>query len=130
MPTDSGTWNYNLVEQNSVESNVIGLTDSVISIVPKKELLMAMKLHSGRDADLRDVVMLAQGADWEAVAEFATVGDMSKVASQLDIAIKTISKKEFRSSLRAEFGLRSDPTLLIKKTVDGLHKIKKLIGST
>ncbi|NWG09388.1 MAG: hypothetical protein HXX80_03610, partial [Nitrososphaerales archaeon] len=41
----SGAWSYELIRQNSLESNIIGLTDSAVSLVPKRELLVAMKIH-------------------------------------------------------------------------------------
>jgi len=123
-----GEWGYELVRQNSVEANVIGLTGSAVSLVPRRELLMAMKIHSGRASDLRDAIMLSEGADWRAVAEFAACGSKEKVIKQTASAIETINKKEFPSALRAEFALRSDVTPLIKKTAEGLGVVKKLLS--
>lgn len=122
-----GAWSYELIKENSVESNVVGLTDSTVSLVPKKELLMAMKLHSGRDADLRDIIMLSEGADWETVAKFAARGVKKKTIKQIEFAVETISSNKFPSALRAEFSLRSDVTPLIKKAKDGLNKVKNLL---
>ncbi len=123
-----GAWSYELIKQNSFESIVIGLTDSTASLVPKRELLIAMKMHSGRDADLRDIIMLSEGADWEAVAKFAACGVKEKVIKQIESAIETLSKKEFPSALRAEFGLRSDATPLIKRAKEGLNIVKNLLS--
>jgi hypothetical protein len=103
---------------------VVGLTDSAHALVPKKELLMAMKTHAGRDTDLRDVVMLSERADWKAVKEFASRGSIDKVKKQIESAIATISKQEFASALKAEFGLRQDVSPIIKRTLDGLEKLK------
>lgn len=120
-----GAWDYELIRRNSHKSNVIGLTDAAVSLIPKRELLIAMKIHSGRDADLRDVIMLSEGADWKAVVKFAAHGAKEKVIKQVTSAIETISKKEVPTALRAEFGFRSDVTPLIKKTAEGLIMVKK-----
>ncbi len=123
-----GRWSYRLIRKNSFESNVIGLTDASISSVPRRELLMAMKMHSARDADLRDVIMLSEGADWNEVARFMRCGDKAKVIKQLTRAIETIGGTGFASALRAQFGLRSDATSLIRRAAEGLNKVKKLLS--
>ncbi|HEX9845324.1 MAG TPA: hypothetical protein VGA92_02540 [Candidatus Nitrosotenuis sp.] len=119
-----GTWSFESIMQNSTKLRVVGLTDSAHALVPKKELLMAMKTHAGRDTDLRDVVMLSERADWKAVKEFASRGSIDKVKKQIESAIATISKQEFASALKAEFGLRQDVSPIIKRTLDGLEKLK------
>jgi hypothetical protein len=119
-----GTWSFESIMQNSTKLRVVGLTDSAHVLVPKKELLMAMKIHAGRDTDLRDVVMLSERADWKAVKEFASCGSSDKVKKQIESAISTVSKQEFASALKAEFGLRQDVSSIIKRTLDGLEKLQ------
>ncbi|HKZ62080.1 MAG TPA: hypothetical protein VJZ68_06680 [Nitrososphaera sp.] len=119
-----GTWSFELVMQNSAKLRVVGLTDSTEARVPIKELLIAMKIHAGRDTDLRDVAMLSERADWKAVKEFASCGDVSRVKKQIGFAVETIGKPEFASALKAEFGLRQDVSQLIRRTLDGLAKVQ------
>ena len=126
----NGEWSYSLIRKNSIEANVVGLTDSAVAFVPKRELLMAMKIHSGRGTDLRDVIMLSEGADWQVVAKFAMCGVQKKSIKQLTDAIETISKEEFPSALRAEFGLRTDVTPLIRRTTEGLDTVRKLLSAS
>jgi hypothetical protein len=57
-----GRWSFDFVMQNSTKLRVVGLTDSTHALVPSKELLMAMKIHAGRDTDLRDVAVLSERA--------------------------------------------------------------------
>lgn len=80
-----GEWSYNQILGNSLETNVVGITGSVMARVPKKELLIAMKLHAARDTDLRDVVMLGEGADWNEVTDFANTGMRSRLKAQLEL---------------------------------------------
>ncbi|MEM2785585.1 MAG: nucleotidyl transferase AbiEii/AbiGii toxin family protein [Candidatus Nitrosotenuis sp.] len=121
-----GIWDFELVVTNSSKLLVVGLTASTEALVPKKELLIAMKIHAGRDTDLRDVTMLSERVDWGMVKEFMSCGDTVKVKRQLESAIATISKSEFASALRAEFGIRYDVSPIIKRTVDGLKKVKRI----
>jgi len=125
-----GEWSYELIKPNSFESNVIGLSDSAVSLVPKRELLMATKIHSGRAADLRDLIMLSEEANWEVVAKFVACGEKEKVIKQLESAIETIGVKEFPSALRAGFGLRLDVMSFIRRTAEGLNIVKKLLAES
>lgn len=120
-----GTWRFDLIMKNSSKLRVVGLTYSTEALVPKKELIMAMKVHAGRDIDLRDVTMLSERVNWSAVKDFATSGDIEKVKKQVESAMATISKPEFVSALKAEFGLRYDVAPPIKRTVEGLAKVRK-----
>lgn len=124
-----GEWSYNQVFENSLETNVVGVVDSTMARVPKRELLIAMKLHAARDTDLRDVVMLGEEADWNAVAILANTGTRSKLIAQLDSAIKKIGSKEFPSSLKAEFGLRTDITPQTNETLEHLKTVKKAMSA-
>ncbi len=119
-----GSWSLELIVENSTRSRVVGLTDSAEALVPKKELLMAMKVHAGRDTDLRDVTMLSERADWNAVKNFASYGDLKKVRKQIESAIETISRSEFVFSLKAEFGIRYDVTPMTIRTVEGLKNVR------
>lgn len=125
-----GEWSYPLIRKNAIEANVVGLTDSASAFVAKRELLTAMKIHSGRDADLRDVIMLSEGTDWEAVAKFSACGVRNKVIEQLTSGIETVSKEEFPSALRAEFSLRLEVAPLIKITIAGLDTVRKLLPAS
>ncbi|MBI2184393.1 MAG: hypothetical protein HYU39_05480 [Thaumarchaeota archaeon] len=125
-----GEWSYELIRRNSFEANVVGVTDSATAFVPARELLMAMKIHSGRDTDMRDVIMLSEGADWHTVAEFVKCGEQAKVHRQITSAIETMSAKRFPSALRAQFGLRTDVTQLINRTIEGLNVIKELLSAS
>lgn len=122
-----GEWSYQLILRNSLETNVVGIIDSVVARVPKRELLIAMKLHAARDTDLRDVVMLSEAADWNAIAHFATTGSKSKSIEQLGSAMRRIGSKEFSPALKAEFGLRTDVSRLIRETLEHLETITKLL---
>jgi len=125
----AGGWTYQLIKRNSFESDVVGLTGSARAFVPRRELLIAMKVHAGRGPDLRDIVMLSERADWNLVSEFADTGIKEKAVGQIANAIRMIKMSQFSSSLRAEFALRADVTPLIQKSTEGLSAVRKLLSS-
>ncbi|MGA2874145.1 MAG: hypothetical protein ABSE82_01290 [Nitrososphaerales archaeon] len=122
-----GEWSYELLSKNSTEMNIVGVTGSTTALVPRKELLIAMKLHPARDTDLRDVVILRDDVDWRAVAEFTDTGITRKVVAQLDSAIERIASKMFPSALKAEFGLRVDVTSAIEETIKELKMVREIL---
>ncbi len=123
-----GEWSYELLMRSSTEANVVGVTDSTMAMVPKKELLIAMKLHPARNTDMRDIVMLGEQADWNAVADFTNTGTRAKLAKQLDSGINRLGSKEFPSSLKAEFRLRIDIISQIKLTLEHLKTVKGMLA--
>ncbi|MBI2648970.1 MAG: nucleotidyltransferase [Thaumarchaeota archaeon] len=123
----AGEWSYDKMIENSLETNIVGVTDSTMARVPKKELLIAMKLHAARDTDIRDIVMLGEGANWNAVADFADTGTRRKLIAQLDSGIRQIGSRGFLSSFKAEFGLRTDMVPQIKLTLKRLKTVKGLL---
>ncbi len=121
-------WTYDFIKRNSLESDVVGLTASARAFVPESELLIAMKLHAGRGADLRDIAMMSEHADWKLVSKFAETGVKRKMIRQVDNAIMRMSTNQFSSALKAEFGLSVDVTPLIMKSVRGLNAVKSLLS--
>ncbi len=123
-----GIWAWKVVKKHSSHRIVIGATGSTESEVVQRELLVAMKLHSGRDQDLRDIVVLSERVDWETVAGFATCGSMEKVEEQIESAITRIGEDSLESGLKAEFGLRVEVEPLVKRTARGLKRVGILLA--
>lgn len=123
-----GEWSYDEISENSIRANIVGITDSTPARVPKKELLIALKLHACRDTDLRDIVLLDEGVDWNAVADFANTGKKTVLNEQLGLALKKIASEEFSNSLKAEFGLRKNILPSIEKTLTRLKKVRRLLA--
>ncbi len=124
-----GKWTYDFIRRNSFESDVVGLTDSARAFVPRKELVIAMKVHTARGADLRDVVMMSERADWKLVSRFADTGVRRRVVLRVASALEAIHSNQFSSALKAEFSLSADVTPLIKKSVQGLNVVNRLFSA-
>ncbi len=123
-----GEWACELIRKNSSREIVVGATSSTQSQVVRREFLVAMKIHSGRDQDLRDIVMLSERADWKTVAGFAACGSLERVKEQIESAIATVGGDRFESALKAEFALQADVKPLVRRTIRGLEKVGILLA--
>lgn len=96
-------FSYGLLSDNSEEKEVIGTEKSEVLRIPKKELLIAMKMHSGRLTDFRDVVALAKGVNIALLKKFTLTENIDTVkanARKLSDALKT---REFIDSFKGVF---------------------------
>ena len=107
-----GSWSYEYARENSADAIVSGARNSAGSVVPTKELLMAMKIHSGRDVDMRDIVMLSEGVDWDLVLRHSARGERDVLVKQLTdmISRMSISPRYGVTVSRGVSGFRVRPT--------------------
>ncbi len=122
-------WSYSEIKESSEDRVVLGVTDSARSRVARRELLIAMKLHSGRGPDLRDVVMMVEDTDWKVVEKYAKKGDLAKVVNQLDSAVENLSKEEFLLGLKAAYSSKSTEDKRVKLALTGVTELKLLLGN-
>jgi predicted nucleotidyltransferase len=122
----TAVWKEEEVRMASKELRVVGVNGSVLSNVAAKEMLIAMKLHSGRDPDLRDIVMLESRTDWRMVGGLSRRGSKEKVVHQLQIVVDVLSDKEFEGRLKAYFGLKQGARRRIGSV---LNRVNQLLQS-
>ncbi len=99
------SWSFENVFGNSKKMLVKGLTESVEARVPEKEMLVAMKVHSGRITDLRDIVMLCEELDNEKIWEFSNKGNKTAVKAAVEKYIDLLGNKNFINSLKGIFSI-------------------------
>lgn len=104
-----GVWRYRYFRQHSVTENIEGSERAVTVRVPERELLMAVKLHSGRLTDVRDVVALAGDVDFEALATHLDRGDEEKLHDVLDGVYETLVDENFEDSFKGVFSTTEFP---------------------
>ncbi len=122
-------WSYDYIKSNSSERAISNVRGSASVLVPSKELLMAMKIHSGRDADMRDIVMLCEYVDWKSVANHAELGEKTVLLNMLTDIISKMAQDQFTSSLRAAFERRSKVEPLVSACRAGLSELRTHIES-
>jgi hypothetical protein len=71
--------------------------------VPRKEILIMLKLHSGRLTDLRDVAALCFGLDFEFIKKHLFRGDVKILKENMKRLESLLEKPEFRDSFKGVF---------------------------
>ncbi len=118
-----GSWSHDYITSNSVKIILPGIQDSIKARTPTKELLIAFKLHSARKPDVRDVIMLGEGVDWEIVQRHAIRGSMTKLKNSLKKFIAEFEDKKLANSLKGVFQIQTDITPLTRRSKERVQKL-------
>ena len=113
------SWSYDYIMTHSIEANIPGLEASVRCRVPEKELLIAFKIHSGRRADVRDVVMLSENTDVEKILNHIKRGNIDALMNQVRKIKDALEDAKLIDSLKGVFTL----TVNVKKQITNSKKI-------
>jgi hypothetical protein len=112
------SWSYGYINRHSVEANVSGLEASVSCRIPQKELLISFKIHSGRRADVRDIVMLMENADVEKVLGHLGRGNTEALRGQIRKITAALEDENLVNSLKGVFTLTAE----VKKQIESTQK--------
>ncbi|MFH1638118.1 MAG: nucleotidyl transferase AbiEii/AbiGii toxin family protein [Candidatus Woesearchaeota archaeon] len=96
-------FSFRILKENSRLMAVMGTQKEITVFVPKKEVLIAMKLHSGRLTDMRDIAALSKNLDIKLVGKMIKVGDTTQVNKNLKRLISLIDNKGFVDSFKGVF---------------------------
>jgi len=121
------SWSYEYIRRHSIATEVSGIELSARCRVPERELLIALKIHSGRRADLRDVVVLVEGADVEEIVRHLRRGDLERLRIQINRMLEMLRDPRLTDSLRGVFAIRRDVGDEIEKTRKALEKVQEAI---
>lgn len=121
------SWSYEYIRRYSIVTEVSGIELSVRCRVPEKELLIALKIHLGRRADLRDIVMLMEEADVGEIIRHLRRGDLKKLRVQVNNMLEMLSDPRLAGSLKSVFTICQDVTEEIERVRRTLEKIRKAI---
>ncbi|RLI19243.1 hypothetical protein DRO54_08880 [Candidatus Bathyarchaeota archaeon] len=121
------SWSYEYIKRHSTATEVAGIELSARCMVPERELLIALKIHSGRRADLRDVVVLMEGADIDKIARHLKRGNLEKLKNQIDNMFEMLKDPRLVDSLKGAFSIQRDVTDDIGRARRALERIRKAI---
>ena len=116
-----GSWSYELLLENSTKGTLQGTE----FLAPIKELLVAMKMHSGRFSDVRDIVALYENTDQAVILKYAKRGDIKKLKTALRKEIKFMKNPNFKDSFKGVFGFHVYKEQDIESAVKGLRAVLK-----
>jgi len=106
---------YEYLRKHSSKQPIEGTEKQVECFVPEPELLIAIKLHSARTTDARDVVALAANSKLSKVDEHFDRGDPEKQQNMLEQVLETIEDPNFEDSFKGVFSQGRLPVNVIDK---------------
>ena len=115
-------WSYRYIREHAVTRDIEGSEESVRVRVPTEELLIAVKLHSGRLTDVRDVIALMEHADLDDVETHIDRGDRAALGRVLADIEQTVSAAGFEDSFKGVFSRGSLPEHEISQLRDFLEE--------
>jgi len=114
------SWGFEYVVKNSEPR----LLEGVEFLAPKKELLVAMKLHSGRISDMRDVAALSSGLDIKEVVKHSKRGS-GEFLNVLENGIKYLKSWKFKDGFKGVFGQYNYKPGIVDRTVSLLEEVRR-----
>jgi len=93
------TWGLNYIKRHSIKRK---LNNSEF-LTPEKELLIAMKFHSGRLSDIRDIVALMP-CNKEKLKQHLLNGNIKKLKQSMKTQAFFLNKPQFDDSFKGIFG--------------------------
>ncbi|MEK6874111.1 MAG: hypothetical protein AABW91_04655 [Nanoarchaeota archaeon] len=99
--TTDSTWSFESIYKNSIKRNL----DNINFLTPVKELLISMKMHSGRLSDTRDIVALMP-CDKNKLKEFLLRGNLGNLKNSIKKQISFLEKPQFDDSFKGIFGIQ------------------------
>lgn len=101
--TSNASFSLEQLEKYSKKRKITGMEKEVTALVPDKEIIIALKIHSGRLTDFRDIVALCQNIDLEIIKEFTKIGNQEIIKDNIKNLLGLIEKKEFIDSFKGVF---------------------------
>lgn len=121
-------WSYRYLSQHSSPEE-LRTGRPITARIPERELLFAAKLHSGRKADSRDLVVLSTGADFDRIAKHLHRGDSEKLASRIDTVLTRLAAENFADAFTGVFEQQTVPVERIDAVVEFLREQRRHIES-
>jgi len=97
-------WSFDYLYDHSHQQEVSGGTVTTTARVINGAVLVAAKLHSGRETDLRDVLAVAEEIDLDTVTPHLQRGDKSALREQLRRGLEIVESDELKHGYRSDFG--------------------------
>jgi len=121
-------WSYRYLAQHSVTEELRTARPTTARI-PERKLLFAVKLHSGRRPDSRDLVVLAADAEFDRITTHLHRGDPEKLASRIDTVRDRLTAEDFADAFKGIFEQQTLPDNDIDTVIKFLHDQQRRISA-
>jgi len=97
--TTDATWSIDYIKKHSTKRKL----DNSEFLTPERELLIAMKFHSGRLSDIRDIIALMP-CNKDKLKQHLLIGDIKKLKQAIEKQASFLNKPQFDDSFKGIFG--------------------------
>lgn len=101
-------WSYRYLHEHSIVEP-LEIAESLTARIPDPALLFALKLHSGRLADARDLVIVGSEADLDSIERHVHRGNPNQLAEQIEGVLTGLESDEFADSFKSVFQQKELP---------------------
>lgn len=101
--TTDASFSFEQLKEHSDKKKIIGTEREVVVNIPKREVLIVLKLHSGRLTDFRDIAALAKNIDLHTVESMIWRGKIDLVKENVRKLVSLLDKREFMDSFKGVF---------------------------
>lgn len=95
-------WSYRYLQKHSVEQS-LEVADGLEARIPEPSLLVALKLHSGRLADARDLLVVGANAEYDRLSKHVDRGNSEKLATRIEAVLEELGREGFEDSFKGVF---------------------------
>ncbi|MEK6812647.1 MAG: hypothetical protein AABX86_00865, partial [Nanoarchaeota archaeon] len=99
----NASFSYQLLLRNAFKRKIQGIEKEISALVPSKELIIVLKLHSGRLTDFRDIAALAKDTNTNIIKKFLFIGDLKVLQDNLNNLKKLVHDKNFINAFKGVF---------------------------
>lgn len=121
-------WSYRYLSQHATTAE-LRTSRPITARIPEQELLFAVKLHSGRKADTRDLIVLAADADFDRITSHLHRGDLEKLAERISTVCQRLTTQGFEDAFKGVFEQQTIPEQEIDTVVDFLREQQRDLDS-
>lgn len=114
-------WSYRYLHEHSVVES-LEVAEDLTARIPEPALLFALKLHSGRLADARDLVVVGSQAEFDRIERHIDRGDPDRLAEQIERVLEELESEEFADSFKGVFRQTELPEDTINELVAFLRQ--------
>ena len=104
-----GSISFSQIFENSQIKKITGIEKELKARIPVKEVLIALKVHSARMTDARDIAALCHDIDFDLVSKFMRTGYSEKIKENLDRLIGFFKSENFKDSFKGVFSIEKLP---------------------
>lgn len=101
--TTDASFSFEQLNGISEKRKIIGTEKEVTVKVPKREILIVTKLHSGRLTDFRDIAALSKNLDFDLIKKFIWRGKKAIVKQNIKKMLSILEDKGFIDSFKGVF---------------------------